>query len=173
MNQEGDLLEQEGERCFRDAIEEIWIQAGEEPGFKFGQNVLSRKDGNWLAADRIVGILRRRSAQIGGGGDTDKQLADAIWALVEGKLSFKVLESSTDDNGFIKLLLPFGFLAPTEPVSLTPLNNAQLNKPERIFWVKVGLAILVINKLLAKVIITHNILFTHVRKYFIRPCLIR
>ena len=96
MNQVGELLEQEGERCFCDAVEAIWIQAGEQPSFKLGQKVLSRDRGNWFAAKRVVGVLRKRSAKIRDGYNTDKQLAETIWALVKGKLSFEVLDSSID-----------------------------------------------------------------------------
>jgi hypothetical protein len=153
MNQEGELLEQEGERCFCDAIEAIWIQAGEQPSFKLGQKVLSR-DGNWFAAKRVVGVLRKRSAQIRDGYNTNKQLAEAIWALVKGKLSFEVLDSRIDDNGCIKILPPFAFVSPSPPMAPTPLNRATLNKPEHIFWVKVGLALRVMNKFLAGAIHT-------------------
>ena len=108
MNQEVELLEQEAERCLCDVVETIWIQAGGQPGFQLGQNVLSRERGNWFAAKRIVDVLRKRSARIQGLHDTNKLLADKIWALAEGKLSFKVLDSSTDDNGCIIILLaPF------------------------------------------------------------------
>jgi hypothetical protein len=64
MNQELELLQEEAERCFCDAVEAIWIQAGEHPSFKLRLNVLSREHGNWFAAKRVADVLRKRSKRV-------------------------------------------------------------------------------------------------------------
>jgi hypothetical protein len=111
---------------------------------------LSKKEANWYAAEKIVGVLHARITDRNT--RTKKELALEVWAVVRRALSFEVQDSRIGADGSIRIQFPFEFIAPERPPASAPLDRNKLNKPEHIYWIKVGLGLRELGPFLSRVV---------------------